>query len=214
MRGACCSAWLFVPLLAGTAIAAPPPVMTTPQPVNAAPAPSPVTSAPPPVMRNPNAPQRDEQQPQEPQFTALSFVVKTGGDDLRSDSEAWINLTYQDQSSQNCLLKNQGRDGWGNDSTHDEDIPVCVLLSPKTLAQLKAAQIMLGYRSANYDLETPDNWNVDRVRIEALNSANHSEQCLLDEAGDPLVRLKANGTSVVQFYQSGTFDLGNHPSTC
>ena len=163
-------------------------------------------------MRNPNAPQADEQQP-EPQFTALSFSVKTGGDDLRTDSEAWINLTYEDQSSQNCLLKNQGRDGWDNDSTHDEDIPICVLLSPMTLAQLNAAKIVLGYRSANYDFETPDNWNVDRVRIEAL-SPDRTQQCLLDEADDPLVRLKAAGTSVVQFFPSGTFDLGNHPSTC
>src|SRR5207245_2308962 len=79
---------------------------------------SPTTAAPPqirtaprPVMQNPNAPRlpahRPDPQGSTPppaleQFTALSFIIKTGDDDLRSDSGAWLDLKFPDGSMQKC----------------------------------------------------------------------------------------------------------------
>jgi len=189
-----------------------------------APQPSPLQTAPQPIMRNPygRPPMHPPKGPgpgggdQPDQFTALSFIVKTGDDDLRTYSNAWIDFTFADQSGLKCDLKEKLRDGWGNGSTHDEDIPVCVLPSPMTLDQIKSAQIILNYHSFSTDFETDDNWNVDSVHIDAINSATHSQTCLIDEAGDPLVRLK-NVLHPWDFFAdqpSDSFDLGHHPSTC
>jgi hypothetical protein len=169
----------------------------------------------PPVVRSPRPDQTGSGPPPQ-QYTALSFTVKTGGDDLRLDSGAWINLAFQDQSSAHCMLKQELQDGWDNGSTHDQDIPVCALPSPKTLDQIKAAKVELAYHTDDRDFETPDNWNVDRVRIEALNSADHSQTCVIDELGDPLVRLKDLSTAPESNagWPNGTFDLGDHPSSC
>jgi hypothetical protein len=189
----------------------------------AAPQPSPIQRAPQPIMRNPHkrppmhpptGPGGGSDQPE--QFTALSFIVKTGDDDLRTYSNAWIDFIFADQSRLRCVLKEKLRDGWGNGSTHDEDIPVCVLPSPMTLDQIKSAQIILNYHSFDTDFETDDNWNVDSVHIDAINSATHSQTCVIDEAGDPLVRLK-NVFHVWDFFAdqpSGSFDLGHHPNAC
>lgn len=186
---------------------------------------SPMKTAPQPIMRNPNAPRPVVRKPRPDQngsgpppehYTALAFIVKTGGDDLRLDSGAWVNLAFQDQSSVHCVLKQELQDGWDNGSTHDQDIPVCVLPSPMTLDQIKAAKIELAYHTDDRDFETPDNWNVDRVRIEALNATDHSQTCVIDEFGEPLVRLKDLSTAPESNagWPNGTFDLGHQPSTC
>lgn len=204
--------------------AGPKPAARSTTAAQAPPQPSPLTSAPQPTMRNPygRPPMHPPRGPgpgggdQPDQFTALLFMVKTGDDDLRTYSNAWIDFTFADQSRLKCVLKEKMGDGWGNGSTHDEDIPVCVLPSPMTLDQVKSAQIILNYHSFSADFETDDNWNVDAVHIDAINSATHSRTCLIDEAGDPLVRLK-NVLQPWDFFvdqPSGWFDLGHHPSTC
>ena len=174
-------------------------------------------------MRNPSPPRPPVHNPKpgpglDPteQFTALVFSVKTGDDDLRLDSAAWINFAFQDQTSVQCLLKEQLRDGWDNNSTHDEDIPVCALPAPETFDQIKAAKVELAYHIDDRDFETPDNWNVNRVRIDAVNAVDHSQTCVFDEAGDPLVRMKDVVTvpESNSRWPNSTFDLGNHPSTC
>jgi hypothetical protein len=187
-----------------------------------APQPLPLRTAPQPIMRNPygrpplHPPKRPGGGDQPAQFTALSFIVKTGDDDLRTYSNAWIDFTFPDQSPLKCELKAKTRDGWGNGSTHDEDIPVCVLPSPMTLDQIKSAQIVLNYHSFNLEFQNDDNWNVDRVHIDAINSATHSQTCVVDEAGDPLVRLKNlfHPGDFVVGEPSGSFDLGHHPNSC
>ena len=184
--------------------------------------PSPLQTPPQPIMRNPDRrpplhpPRRPGGDDQPAQFTALSFIVKTGDDDLRTYSNAWIDFAFPGQSPLKCDLKKKMGEGWGNGSTHDHDISVCVLPSPMALDQIKAAQIVLNYHSFSTDFETDDNWNVDRVHIDAINSATHSQTCVIDEAGDPLVRLK-NVTHVWDFFTdqpSGSFDLGHYPNSC
>lgn len=196
-------------------MSAPPPV------VQPAPPASQIGVAPAPVMRNPNGPQADYQSPQPAQqFTALSFVVRTGDDDLRTDSAAWLDMKFPDGSTQKCMIKNYDADSWGNGSAHDNDVPQCKLQQARTFDELKKTDVVLVYDGMTHDnaFEGADNWNVNEVRINALDIANHNYPCVLDVTGNPLVRLKLVSPDSSGFPQnesgSGSFDLTQAPSTC
>ena len=179
-------------------------------------APPQVRTAPQPVMHSPNPPKLpvhnpDPQSgsPPSEQFTALAFHVWTGDDDLRSNSAAWITLKFPDGTSKQCTLRDETGDSWDNNSEHDspQSIPQCILPSPMTFEQLKATNVVLaydGWSHLNFG-QNFDNWNVNRVRIEALDQQN-GQRCLRDVAGYPLlVRLKGNNTQM---------DLTQTGSTC
>jgi hypothetical protein len=100
--------------------AGPVPSARSPTAAQTAPWPSPLQPAPQPIMPNPygRPPMHPPNRPggggdPSTQFTGLSFIVKTGGDDLRTDSNAWIDFTFADQSRLKCVLKEKTRDGWG-----------------------------------------------------------------------------------------------------
>src|SRR3954447_17443615 len=100
--------------------------------------------APQPSVRNPNAPQADWQQPQKSdKFRTLTFRVSTGDDDLRSDSSAWVALTYPGGDTQRCELRAVGGDTWPNNSTRAGVL--CDLTSPKTYDDLKLTKMRLYY---------------------------------------------------------------------
>jgi len=155
-----------------------------------------VRAVPPPVMSNPSGPQADVESPQKPdQFTTLTFRVSTGDDDLRSDSSAWVFLTYPGGQTQSCELRGVGGDTWPNNSTREA--PLCFMASPKTYDELKLTKMSLAYNGhpgqGDVGLQTfahnMDNWNVNSVRIEAKNILSHTRRCLIDMKGRPLVRM-------------------------
>lgn len=180
-----------------------------------------IATKPAPLIRNPNGPQADYQTPQpDEQFSALSFIVKTGEDDLRSNSAAWVDMKFPDGSTQKCMIKNYDADSWGNGSTHDTDVPQCKLQQPHTIGELKKTDIMLvydGYLHANA-LDSDDNWNVNEIRINAMDIANHNYPCVIDVTGNPLVRLKGTAPDSNGFPENeggtGSFELTQAPSTC
>lgn len=180
-----------------------------------------IATKPAPVMRNPNGPQADYQTPQpDEQFSSLSFIVKTGDDDLRSNSAAWVDMKFPDGSSQKCMIKNYDADSWGNGSTHDSDVPQCKLQQPRTLGELKKTDIVLVYDGFLHSnaLDSDDNWNVNELRINAMDIANHNYPCVIDVTGNPLVRLKGTAPDSNGFPENeggtGSFELTEAPSTC
>jgi len=202
-------------------ITAPPPVTQSPAPGPTSSQSSPMRTAPPPVMRNPNGPQADYQpaQPDE-QFTVLAFTVKTGDDDLRSDSAAWVDLKFADGATKKCKIKDYGGDSWGNNTVHDNDIPQCQLQPARTFGDLKKTDIVLVYDGMTHEdaFESEDNWNVNEVRINAQDIPQHNYPCLIDVTGNPLVRMKGTSPDPNGFPENeggtGSFDLTQTPSTC
>jgi hypothetical protein len=127
-------------------------------------------------------------------FGGLTFRIRTGGDDLRSDSEAWIELHFKDGGKQKCELKEMFAHTWDNYSFHEA--PACTLSPARPMSDLKAASIVLRYDGSPFPTDpmvtafnTVDNWDVREVHITALTLSDKSLVCLLDQSGDPLVRL-------------------------
>jgi hypothetical protein len=127
-------------------------------------------------------------------FGALTIRLRTGGDDLRSDSQAWIELRFRNGGGQKCTLKELFKDSWGNNTLHSP--PPCALAPARTMSELKAARIVLRYDGAPFpsdpfvtEFNSWDNWNVNEVHIEARTLTQNAESCLLDASGNPLVRL-------------------------
>lgn len=127
-------------------------------------------------------------------FGGLTFRVRTGNDDLRSDSEAWIELRFKDNSNQKCELKDVFQDSWDNNSLHTP--PACTLSPARSMSDLRNAVIVLRYDGSPFPSDpfvtafhTQDNWDVREVHIIALSLRDKSPVCLLDQSGNPLVRL-------------------------
>jgi hypothetical protein len=127
-------------------------------------------------------------------FSTLTFRIRTGTDDLRSDSEAWIELRFKDGGNQKCELKDIFQDSWDNNSLHEP--PACTLSPARPMSDLKNAVIVLRYDGSPFPSDpfvtpfhTVDNWDVREVHITALTLSDKSPSCLLDQSGDPLVRL-------------------------
>jgi hypothetical protein len=172
-----------VPFLVAAAISVPasPQIRTTRPPV----------AAPSRVLANPNPPQADWHPAPDEQFTALTFIVKTGDDDLRDNSGAWLDFSFPDGTQQRCLLKDFNTDAWGNNTAHQSDIPQCILQKPRTYDELRKTTIVLTADGASHAaaFQSPDNWNINEFRIRALDVPQQKYPCVLYARGNPLVRL-------------------------
>jgi len=151
--------------------------------------------APPPVRVLPGA-------QSEPTFGGVDFRIRTGDDDLRFDSTAWIDLIFAN-GKQSCGLKAWKEDTWGNGSTHEA---ACNLSPPRSLSELRTARVILNYFSDPdpNNFVTWDNWNVNSVVMSAVNPGTKAVPVLCVGA-DPLVRMKGDLRSI---------DLRSFASTC
>lgn len=133
-------------------------------------------------------------------FQLLGFTITTGADDLRTDSDAYIHLTFQDDPSYNCALHGAVASGasanisWDNNSTHDA--PPCELKKPMSLAELRQVKFSLNMGS-NIVGASPDNWNVNRVVITAYNPGSPGKVCVFNVSGNPLARLTGDKPEVI-----------------
>ena len=140
-------------------------------------------------------------------FKLLGFTISTGGDDLRTDTQVMMHLTFQDIPSYNCALHGEvagasGNITWDNNSTHDA--PPCELKTPMTLADLRQVKFSLNMSSSGVGA-SPDNWNVKRVVITAYNPGASGKACVFDVSGDPLARLTGDQPEVA---------ISNFPNQC
>jgi hypothetical protein len=127
-------------------------------------------------------------------FGTLTIRIRTGDDDLRSDSQAWIELRFKDGGFNKCMVKDVFEATWGNNTPHAA--PACTLSPAKSLSDLKSAAIALRYDGSPFPTDplvtmfnTQDNWNVNEVHILATTLARNAQACVLDATGNPLVRL-------------------------
>jgi hypothetical protein len=123
-------------------------------------------------------------------FDHITFNIVTGGDDLRSDSEAQATIAVAGQAPQTVELKSQSDASWDNNSTH---IVTFALSSPQPLSAFVNVTISL----IEHDgfIETDDNWNIQTVNV-TLSSSMGGETCLFSGAGNPYVRLTGSAGSV------------------
>lgn len=173
--------------LATLAAAAPPQVMRT---------------APQPAIVNPNIPRPPPQNPKplpggtphHEQYTALEFTFWTGDDDLRGDSDAWVDLNFTDGTSQRCELHAEFDNGWDNNTMNKGR--QCILSKPRRWNELRSATMVLNLHSMNDPIsygQTSDNWNVNQVMVTAIDPIDKHYPCLLDVRGSPLlIRLTDN----------------------
>src|SRR5207302_9661930 len=106
-------------------------------------------------------------------------------DDLRSDSWVWADLTFPDGTKQKCVLHPPTEDSWGNNSMHRAN--QCILGAPKKWSDLKATRIVLNLTSHTNMFLTFDNWNVNEVRVTAIDAADKHYPCLLDARANPFL---------------------------
>lgn len=141
-------------------------------------------------------------------FQVLGFTIMTGDDDLRTDSDVRAHLTFQDDPSYDCFLHGASAAGaaanitWDNHSTHDA--PPCRLRKPMSLADLKQVRISLQMESSIVGASN-DNWNINRIVVDAYNPGSADKACVFNVSGNPLARLTGDQPEVT---------ISDFPSAC
>jgi hypothetical protein len=124
--------------------------------------------------------------------TGIQFIIKTGGDDLRGDSEATAEIFSVDgQPLQNVTLKAQKDSSWHNNSTHT------VLANlDQQLSANQIGEIAISLVEHNSFPETDDNWNIQAVTVNLVTAFGGSFSLIMDRNGLPLVRLTGSKPTV------------------
>ncbi len=123
-----------------------------------------------------------------PAFSSIQFVIQTGNDNLRSDSQATADILA---SNGNVLftvtLKDFDVAGWDNWSFQTVESPVT-----PPLITISGVRINLNQGSSSDPFWSPDNWDIARLNVNLLNRA--SDGFITDEA----CQLNLIGNSVLQ----------------
>jgi hypothetical protein len=117
----------------------------------------------------------------------LTITVVSGDDDLRSDSYAWMGFYGPDDKFLfGCQLKSDG-ETWENSSSH----PVKCHTHLSSVDELRKGRVQLNYDGGNGEasFHTYDNWTVDGIHVQALDITTNHDECVMDAAGAPLVRM-------------------------
>ncbi len=125
-------------------------------------------------------------------YNEIELLISTGGDDLRSDSEAQATLFLPGASTpfQTIELKSQSDPAWDDGSVHDLVIPLNTPLSATGLGQVVVTLI-----EHNGFIQTNDNWNIETLDARLVNPGS-PEICVAQVSGDPAVRLTGDQLSV------------------
>jgi hypothetical protein len=119
----------------------------------------------------------------------IQFVVRTGDDDLRDDSEALAILqTSQGKEIGRVVLKAAKEPAWVAGSTHS----VTAAITPRSSA---IGQVTIQLVSTG-GLIASDNWNVQSVGALLLGSQGQTATSLLGVSGNPLTRLSASHSTI------------------
>jgi hypothetical protein len=129
---------------------------------------------------------------------SVKLTVETGTDDLRGDSSTTASL--QDPASntfETFTMKAQSDAGWGGGTSH---IAVGPFNRPPSTA---FGRIAITLTSHNGLFETNDNWNIDALLIEVLDSSG-ATFCSQKLIGNPLPLVRLTGT-----LDAASFDTPN-----
>jgi hypothetical protein len=119
-------------------------------------------------------------------FNLAHFLITTGADNLRGDSEATADLFAPGATTpfQTVSLKPSNGVEWANGSVHDVLVP---LSAPQPTVQVGKVVVHLIEHDAF--IETDDNWNIEAIDVRFANTSGGPELCVVDLDGDPVVRL-------------------------
>lgn len=123
------------------------------------------------------------------EVVTLRVTIRTGSDDLRSDSQARAELDYESVSGNNLTASGNLNDGanWANNSTHSKEIPMPGGVRLGNLQELHI--VFTSGQSGPFD--TGDNWNMDNLTVTAILE-DGSEFILVQQSGTPLHRFKSD----------------------
>lgn len=124
----------------------------------------------------------------DPEVSELEVIITTGGDDLRGESLALLDVTFTSGETVAGLPLNRGA-GWANDSTHTVRVS---LPRPRRVSEF--ARIGVTHRSVVRGFphfDTPDNWNMNSIVVRYLSSSGNG--LLLARSGRPLRRFENGG---------------------
>lgn len=128
---------------------------------------------------------------------AAVLELWTGGDDLRCDSYATLNIAFADQTSWSDDFEQRvsPRDGLGNNSYFERPL---ALPGGKTLQDVANVSLQLSQDDPRQDcgitITTLDNWNLDRMR---LSTPEVSRIVAVDRNSGPFFRFTNNSQIVV-----------------
>jgi hypothetical protein len=108
----------------------------------------------------------------------LRLTIRTGGDDLRSGSQAFCTFRTNSRLFRSWALNNSAN--WGNGSTNVIETTVPPATTALTICTL---QFLPG---SSGPLDTGDNWNVDYIKLELINAEGN--KTLAEHSGGPIVR--------------------------
>ncbi len=122
----------------------------------------------------------------------IQFIIKTGSDDLRGDSEATAEIfSANGQPLQKVTLKKQSDSSWDNNSTHTVLAELSQQLSASQIGEIAISLIQHpGF------LETDDNWNVEAVSVNLVLPYAGTFPLINNQHGFPLVRLSGSKPTV------------------
>jgi hypothetical protein len=123
----------------------------------------------------------------------IQFIISTGGDDLRGDSEATAEIfSVNGQPLQKIELKTQNDSSWDNNSKHTVLTELSQQLSANQIGEIAISLIQHpGF------LETDDNWNIQAVSVNLVSSFGDGSFPLINnQHGFPLVRLTGSQPTV------------------
>jgi hypothetical protein len=114
-------------------------------------------------------------------YNMIEFAVHTGSDDIRGDSSATVTLMTADSATLDVLtLKGNNGTSWGNNSNYTISLP---LTHPKTPAVIQHVAVTL--QSHDKFGETPDNWNVEALRVTLSNDGVDRHELVSGSGPEP-----------------------------
>ena len=118
----------------------------------------------------------------------LVITVGTGGDDIRQNSNALIFLKLSNGPLPEFRKSLNNNESWGNNSTKTVEIG---LPDGVNLTDIQEAKILFT-SGQQFITDGPDNWNLDRLRIDFV-TADGFRSTLVTRRGAPFLRFFNTG---------------------
>jgi hypothetical protein len=130
-------------------------------------------------------------------YDSINFEIRTGTDDLRSDSDAIATVNFMNAPPATFFLKAAAENiTWDSNSHPSKTFGI---VPPQKFTDITSVVIRLV--THNHDFETDDNWDVNSVHVNLLSGGNQG--CFFDAAGNPFVRLTTMNPTVTLSPGSG-----------
>jgi len=126
-----------------------------------------------------------------PVLSNLTVTIKTGGDDLRGGkNRVWARVDINGTIHEVDLSKGAS---WPNDSTRTVSFP----LPPNTRANsIRSFGLRTDPNAKNGDFDSPDNWDVETLKVDASFSRTDTVGTWLEEYKEALALMKGRGMAL------------------